>query len=286
MTEAAAGLLISRAARGALESFVERTISDTLSSEERRELVEVATEAFAGLNLPPEAVAMNWMVNPFGQARLLKRFREKIQAGEIDDLIPVHPAPWTQTIYRRYVGIYSRLNREIYGASASPKFNNSLASISLAWMRGEPLPVIIDKKIKYLEGKKVDGRKVNIDSAVRKVFEFVEDVLRFKYVQLGRAYIDLLRFAFEEAGLKNEARGIYDFPLALELGVSTVAGQAFIELGLSRISASALEGLIPDSNPSAEKAREWLSSLTGNEFKLSRVIWDELARKGLLSEVA
>ncbi|BEG55417.1 hypothetical protein VEV11M_38100 [Escherichia coli] len=37
-----------------------------------------------------------------------------------------------------------------------------------------------------------------MDRAVREVFDFVEDNLRFKYVQLGKAYIDLLRQALIE----------------------------------------------------------------------------------------
>ena len=111
-------------------------------------------------------------------------------------------------------------------------------------------------------------------------------ILRFKYVQLGRAYVDLLSYAFREAGRTNEARSVYDFPLALELGVATAAGQAFIELGLSRISAATLEPLIPDSKASVERARQWLSGLKYGDFKLSRVIWDELSRKGLVTTAA
>ena len=98
--------------------------------------------------------------------------------------------------------------------------------------------------------------------------------------------MDLLRFALNEAGLTEKARAVYDFPLALELGVSSVAGQAFIELGLSRITASPLESLIPDSDPSVDTAKMWLAGLSGKEFHMSRVIWAELERKGLVNLAA
>jgi hypothetical protein len=149
-------------------------------------------------------------------------------------------------------------------------------------MNGVPLSVIIEKKIKY---KTETKSSVNIDSTIREVFDFIEDTLRFKYVQLGRAYVDLLRFSLREAGLEQQANGVYDFPLALELGVSSVAGQAFVELGLSRITASTLEGLIPDSNPSVDRARRWLSNLKFGDLSVSKMIWDELKRKDLVERI-
>ncbi len=82
-----------------------------------------------------------------------------------------------------------------------------------------------------------------MDRAVREVFDFVEDNLRFKYVQLGKAYIDLLRQALIENNQEKKSEEIYDFPLSLELGVSSIAGQVFIELGKVRISRSFLPKL-------------------------------------------
>lgn len=55
-----------------------------------------------------------------------------------------------------------------------------------------------------------------MDRAVREVFDFVEDNLRFKYVQLGKAYIDLLRQALIENNQEKKSEEIYDFPLSLE----------------------------------------------------------------------
>ena len=106
-------------------------------------VVEAATTAVATLNLPPDALTANWTVNPFGQARLLNRFREKISDDKTEDLLPVHPAPRGRSVYARYVGIFSRLNREIFGKPASRRYNNLLASMALSWMGGDPLPVSV-----------------------------------------------------------------------------------------------------------------------------------------------
>ncbi|MCB9397377.1 MAG: DEAD/DEAH box helicase [Acidobacteria bacterium] len=277
--DAASGLLLSKSAKDTIDKYVKRSLVGKMSEEKCKLLVETAKEAVKEMNLPDVIIANNWTVNPFGQARLLKRFREKILKEDYESLIPRNP---TDNVYQNYVAIFSRINKYILGNNTS-KFANKLTVTALAWMRGKPLPQLIDEQIKY--SMKNNGNKpVKVDTQIRKVFEFVEEILRFKYVQLGKAYIDLLRFALEEAGLTEKSKGIYDFPLALELGVSSVAGQAFIELGLSRISASVLENLIPDSNPTVYKARIWLHGLTGNEFKLSQVILDELHRKGLVTE--
>lgn len=278
--EATAGLLLARAAQGTLERFVKRTLSGSVSEKDQIEILESAKSALAEVDLPPEVLIANWTVNPFGQARLLKCFRKKIEAGKALDLIPVHPNPWNIS-YARYIGIFSRLNREIYGKTSSVKFNTRLTSEALKWMSGHPLPRIIKDR---LDWKKKENPKVKPDSVIRDVFEFIEDQLRFKYVQFGRCYVDLLRFALHEAGEEELAKSIYDFPLALELGVSSIAGQAFIELGLSRITSAALEGIIPDSKPTVDRAREWLLGMTFKGSKLSQVIWDELRRKGLVRD--
>ena len=279
--DAAAGLLISRAARGTLRSFLARTLNGSVADHGIELLASTAEKTLKELGLPEHALATNWTVNAFGQSRLLRRFREKIREHQVDELIPVFPSSYTSATYSTYVGVFSRINKYLLGSN-NRKFANRLAATALAWMRGIPLPRLIDDYIKYsIKNSPNEDHATNIDAQVRNVFAFVEDVLRFKYVQLGRAYVDLLRFALEEAELDEQAKSIYDFPLALELGVSTIAGAAFIELGLSRITASLLEGLIPDSNPTSERVRQWLLKLDPVELKLSRVVINELTRKGL-----
>src|SRR5258708_34043464 len=59
---------------------------------------------------------------------------------------------------------------------------------------------------------------------------------------------------------------VYPFALALELGVSTEAGTAYVELGLSRIAAAALEGLAPPGETlTAAGARQLLTDLDRSE---------------------
>ena len=53
----------------------------------------------------------------------------------------------------------------------------------------------------------------------------------------NRSNLDILRFALTEAVRDDIASQVYDFSLALELGVSTQTGQSLVEFCLSRIVA-------------------------------------------------
>ena len=85
-------------------------------------------------------------------------------------------------------------------------------------MRGKPLPEIIKKEVAYAKSK---NESANVNTAIRNTLAFIEDELRFRYVQLGRCYVDLLRNVLTEEGFDKEAAEVYDFALALELGVSS-----------------------------------------------------------------
>lgn len=108
-------------------------------------------------------------------------------------------------------------------------------------------------------------------------------IIRFRYVQLGKAYYDILVLALQKCGLDDRVPEIFDFALALELGVSTRSGWSFMELGLSRIAATALEPHFPDSDMTAARAREWLQSEDMTTFRLGPIVLAELARLGLAS---
>lgn len=276
--DAAAGFLISRAARGDIDIFLEKSLSGNNKVERINTLASLSKKALRDINMPTSLLALNWTVNPFGQSKLYKRFHEKIDSGEVDSLIPRHPS---ENVYQIYIGVFSRINKYILGNNTS-KFSNYLTAMSLNWMRGKSLPEIISLSIKKKKEVSKDGN-VNVDRVVREVFDFIEETLRFKYVQLGRAYVDLLRQAMIDKGFVHKVSEIYDFPLALELGVSSIAGQIFIELGLSRITAATLETLIPNSNPSIEDARNWLASLDNQSLDLPFMMSQELKDKNLVN---
>ncbi|WP_320338459.1 DEAD/DEAH box helicase [Enterobacter asburiae] len=275
--DAAAGLLLSKAAKGDLNTFLKNSLESSLTPANIEKLEISTLQSLNSLDLPHEMLAINWTVDPFGQERIYKRFIEVIKSGGADGLIPRHPSG---DVYQVYVGIFSRINKYILNNN-SAKFSRYLTTMSLNWMRGKSLPEIISLTIKHKKSNSKDG-SVNVDRTVREVFEFIEDNLRFKYVQLGRAYVDILRIALMNCDLADKVREIYDFPLSLELGVSSIAGQVFIELGLSRITASYLEGMMPNSNPSLDEAINWIRNIDPKSLEIPLIILRELESKSLI----
>ncbi|MES2490662.1 MAG: DEAD/DEAH box helicase [Pseudomonadota bacterium] len=277
---AAAGLLLARSANLRADSLIGRLTN--VSLEQKQQLVEVAQNSSGALGLPSKILESNWTVDLYGLQRLAKRMREKIADGKLDDLIPVHPRE--ANAYDRYGLIFGRLAREVMGykGQSIAKYGNFVATYALLWMKGTPYPVILKKWIDFQRGR-FPKKKTN--DHVRDGFDFFETVLRFKMVQLGKAYIDVLLFVMKEMGHESRRGEVFDYALALELGVSTTSGRAFVELGTSRIAAIALEALFPDSELTPALAREKLAALNLKAVTLSPIILDELRQLRLI-EVA
>lgn len=297
---ASAGLLIARAAKGDVNEFIARILPD-VEKERVSSLVAAAIAAAESLQLPSVILTSNWMVDPFGQKRLYDKIVSKINADEFDDLIPINPhEPGASSLYG---GIFHRILKSVYGQEGN--FGGYVSSLAIPWMKGMPYPVIlataikkevkrIDKKTaEYFEKKTLDPksrvrRPKALDSSqvIRKTFDLIEDVVRFQFVQLGKVYIDLLSLALRNEGYPELVSDIFDFSLALELGISTQSGRSYVELGLSRIAASALDQIYPNSKLTISEARAWLWDLDVQNLKVGRVILEEIQKLGLIRSEA
>jgi hypothetical protein len=293
---ASAGLLIARAARGDVEAFARRSVPD-MSIDRTDELVKAAEAASITISLPSSLLASNWMIDPFGQKKLYEKILNKVRDKAFSLLIPTNPHETGS--YLLYGGIFNTILKEVYGQKGN--FGGYVATLAISWMKGIPYPVILahaiksakaraekeaeEKRIKKLQDPKSrvrTSKPVDTSKVIRDVFDTIEDVVRFQFVQLGKAYIDLLTLALKNEGRSDLVPTIFDFSLALELGVATMSGRSYVELGLSRIAASALDQLYPDSNLTVSKAREWLWNLDTKTVLLSTVIIDEMRRLELI----
>ncbi|MGV9008901.1 DEAD/DEAH box helicase [Brevundimonas sp.] len=297
---AAAGLLISRAARGDVRSFLKRTLPAS-SAVELEALAQSSEKAHAEIDLPAALLATNWTVDPFGLRRLFKYLIEQIEAGNADAMIPQNPLVDPLTARDRYEDLFGRIELKV-NLGAFGKLHKKAALPAIRWMEGKPYPVILSSEVRgakrrhakevnaYRELKEAEPltrkqppRPVKVNDVIHDTFDLIEDVIRFRYVQLGKAYHDILVLALQKCCLDHRIPEIFDFALALELGVSTRSGWSFMELGLSRIAATALEPHFPDSDMTAARAREWLQSEDMTTFRLGHIVLAELARLGLAS---
>jgi hypothetical protein len=286
-------LTLLRKVQGTFDEFLNRSNAQ-LPSETRAKLADGADRMLEVLGLPEPLLAANWNVDALGLARMLTRLREGVRGNEIEELMPVQPLG---DVYKRYAGIFYRMYREIGGlvlegpeAKGTRGFINHVVVTSLKWMQGDPLRQIISEAVSYRVGntkfKTPAAKQAAIDRAIRATFELIEQTIRFRLVQWSKAYVDLLRFVLAEAGRQDLAQDVYDFALDLELGVSSSTGRALVELGLSRMAASTLSGMIADSALNAEKVKAWIRGNKDGLLNLSPIILRELEGKGLLAVAA
>lgn len=287
---AAAGLILHRASQGSLIELLNRP-GIGLTNEQKSQLQLDAKRALESLDLPASVLAVNWVVDPLALSSLMARLRAKISKGDFSGLIPVNPAFDGYAVYN---GIFRRMYIHLGGfvlsgpeAGGTRGFVNHVTVTALKWMRGEPLSQLVGEAVKWAKKNSSGSKRRNeeqiVDSAIRAMFQLVEQTIRFTLVQWAKAYVDLLKVALVEAGHEDRAAEIYDFSLALELGVATETGRSLVELGLSRISAAAVGGIILDSRMNTQAVRAWLVAHESDLGSLvSELVLDELRLKGLL----
>ncbi len=288
---ACAGWLIAKATDGEFEAHVARIAPDA-STSDVAQLVQRAMIAHETVGLPQAILDANWTIDPFGMRRLLDRMLEKVAANEVDELIPLNPhEPDAKDSYST---MFSRILKYVYGNASMSSYAGLVASLAIPWMKGVPYPLLLKQYLGFAqrrqkrlaEAKGKDPRPISVDSQIRNAFDLIETVVRFEFVQLGAAYVQLLNMAL--LGTEHEAKlsKVYDFSLALELGVSTITSRSFVELGLSRITAARLEEIFPDSKFSVSDARAALYALDLKANRLSPIMVDELRRLNLIPTLA
>lgn len=288
---AAAGLVLFRAAQGNLDVLLGRA-SLSVSADQKTRLSSNAREALTQLGLPSAVLTSSWMVDPVALASLLTRQKELIRKGEFSKLMPVNPASDAYTVYN---SIIRRMYKHLGGMTLSGEegkkargFVNHVTVTALSWMRGDPLTKLVRDAVKYRvsvakQGPRLKPEQAVVDAAIREMFTLIEQTIRFKLVQWAKAYVDLLKFALEAEGRPEMVAQVYDFSLALELGVSTKTGKSLVEFGLSRITASAIAALITDSSLPPDKVKAWIRAQPPEMLsKLSGLILAELRAKELL----
>lgn len=288
---AAAGLCLYRASQGTLAPLLDRPTMGVAQDQKER-LAVAADAALNALGLPQEVLATSWIVDPLALSSLLRRLREGVRKCEFDKLIPVNPSGDGYGVYNAIIRrMYKHLGAmQLTGdANASNRaYVNHVTAIALKWMRGEPLSQLVRETVSYrrktVSTSKRRTEQAIVDRAIRDMFTLVEQTIRFRLVQWSKAYVDLLRFALNEVDRQDLASQIYDFPLALELGVSSKTGRALVELGLSRIASSSIAELVADSSMTTEQVRAWLRRQPETLLQLSGLILEELRSKNLFSE--
>lgn len=263
-------------AAGRLESTLTRTLGpDAVEAEDLKKSV---MEAMRHVTLPHEVIKKSRLVSPVRQQALFDYFLTKIDKGEIEDLVPLHPLVPFNEGRTRLLKIFYRIDRHIRGR----KYNAAkyFSGLALRWMRGDSLKTLIDASVEYKIGKtKKDKDTVNYGTIIRTLMTQVETELRFQYVRYTTCYLEVLRYAF--AVRKIERRGeMPNLPLHLELGAASTTMISCLELGMSRIAAQEASDAMQNTNMTPAAVRVWISRVP-LQGSLSPLVVREFVRLGL-----
>lgn len=291
---ASAGMLITKARQDKVSDFLLRVAPD-LDAFEYRKVRELANKASEEISLPESVISSSWMLNLFALNNLMSFLEQSVKGGAIDELIPKNPSDLRRGSFGHYKLIFNNIFNYVKGYDGN--YGGYVSRIAVRWMEGKPYPVIIRAELNAKKReitKKRDSEKMlqlanrshrvknikpmNPSSVIKDTFDTIEDVVRFQLVQMGKAYIDILTHVLISNGLRHKVAEIFDFSMALELGVSTLTSRAFLELGLSRIAASVLQKEIPDSDWDVSRARTALLEFDHTPFKFSQVILEEISK--------
>lgn len=212
------------------------------------------SRAVASVPLKPETIAASPTVSIYKQNDLFNRLEKSIRAKGAGYVIPKHPRD--PGAYVSYVAVLHRCHQEILKLPKSDKSAQYYAQLILRWMRGDPLPVIIDANIKFLRDR---GRTSNTATVIRNTLSEIENDIRFKYVRLFSCYNSVLEAALVKCGHGGSVKSIPALPFYLEMGASTVTMMSFIGIGLSRFTSTRLQKLARREDMSQSEARNWIA---------------------------
>jgi hypothetical protein len=230
-----------------------------------------AVDAFASalvaadeqITLPPEVIRLSPNISAHKQGRLFGALNGEVikGRGQAAKMIPDHPRD--ADAFDSYARILKLCHDLILGLDTTRSLHRFHALMALKWMRGLPLPQIIDEQIRR------DTRGTDQRTIIRDTLELIEGQIRFQAVRLFGWYNTLLRHALVINHFEDLASSIPSLPLYLEVGASDKTMISFIALGLSRVTAMRLNELSARKYLDIAGALEWLRSRQLEQLGLS-----------------
>lgn len=269
--EAAFSKLLRDYRQGQLDGTFDRLSG--LSTQTRASITSALAIADNQIGLNVETLAASPQISGYRQQELYDYMIQKIEEKGPDYLIPLHPSAGWKEALDKLRPVFARVHK--YLELKSGQHHRYWAPLALRWMRGEPLPMIIDDAINY---HKRQGKNRSNRTVIREVLTDVESSLRFKYVNMLGCYGAVLKEALTATGHASYAAKIPALTLYLELGAASQTMIQLISLGLSRHTAHVLSSLTINRDMDLESARRFLSRLTPETAGLSPYVAGELRR--------
>lgn len=224
------------------------------------EVASAIAEASAHASMPLEAIERNPGISPLAMRELYDFFMSRPAA--LEAYVPADPD--SEDAVSSYDAMFQLIHEKLMSPSLGGPPGRSLAVAILVqqWMKGRPVPAIVNKKYKNLISR---GKSANFPTVIRSVLEEVESVARFSAPKYIACYSDVLKLAMRATGNSDLVEEIIDLGTFLEFGASQVTQLSLMALGFSRTAAIEISGRIAaDSLTEAKcdefiRAQDWLN---------------------------
>lgn len=212
---------------------------------------EALTRLCAFNRIPDTIVARHPGVNAVAMQKLLNYFAN--YEGEIEDLLPTNIED--DEALQTTMFIMRAINDHLFPAFMPDTLIYGHAITVQRWLSGWPLSRMIGRRIASIRDK---GEFPDIPKVCRQTMDMVEQTARFAAPKYFAAYVDILKLHLAATGKSELLTEQFDIGTSLEFGVSTRTLLSLMELGLSRMSATALYEIIKNDNLDQEECRNWM----------------------------
>jgi hypothetical protein len=237
---------------GKLNSTLDR-VGLLKENPQRLKLIEAIENSAANKNIDRDTLLASPTVSIHRQQSLYGRIRDGIRRKGPAYVIPKFPLD--SGAYFSYVAAIKRCHDEVMKYPRAERSHSYYALVALRWMKGDPLPQIIDASFEY---KRKRGNNPSIATVIRDSLNEIERDLRFKYVRLFSCYNAVLELVLRDLNMSELVASIPSIPMYLEVGACSPTMISFMGLGLSRYTAGKLRELPRRTDMSQGEARAWI----------------------------
>lgn len=267
--DAVFGRLLNEHFSGSLQKMLNRIPSYSDETPDALALQNALAKAALDITLPAGVLRISPNISPHRQQALYNILHTKAAGSRAEALALVPRHPNDRDAYQSYAGILEICHRVIEGRPDTSRLHLFLALMAVFWMRGRPLPQIVQNQLRRNPHR--DRREV-----IRNTLDLVEKRVRYQCVRLFSCYGAVLAEVLHSVGRADLANALPSIPLFLELGASDKTTLSLMSHGLSRATATRLTPRAPSRELGTDDALEWLLQAPIETYRLPSLLLDEI----------
>jgi len=267
--DAVFGRLLHEHFSGALSKMLSRIPSYGDATADSLALQRAIAEAAVDITLPTSVLRISPNISPHRQQALYRALRLRAESGPATAMALVPKHPNHRDAYQSYADILEICHKTIEGRPDTSRLHRFLALIAVFWMRGRPLPQIVQNQLRRNPDR--DRREI-----IRDTLELVEKRVRYQCVRLFSCYGAVLAEVLQDVNLPDVAKTLPSIPLFLELGASDKTTLSLMSNGLSRATATRLTPRAPSRDLGPEDAMDWLRQAPVETYRLPALLLGEV----------